>query len=68
MAAEVFGVEDAFAKRGAKRFEYVRVQASSSYIVQLDEPAQRLGEAGWELCTAVHTDTYVHLWFKREVT
>jgi hypothetical protein len=51
---------------GSRRFEYVRMQISTSQIIKTDEALNELGEAGWELVCSEATETYLHFWFKRE--
>jgi len=51
--------------RRTGRWEYVRIQFDSNKIKDSDAAVDELGREGWELVSAVFTNTYLHLWFKR---
>ena len=47
------------------RWEYVRIQVDSNKIKQIDDTVDQLGREGWEMVSAVYTNTWLHMWFKR---
>lgn len=49
----------------SQRWEYLRTQVNVNKINSIDDDIDRLGLEGWELVSAVYTETYVHFWFKR---
>ncbi|MBN2082735.1 hypothetical protein JW859_11105 [bacterium] len=59
------GEENRETKR-RRRWEYVRTQVDCNNIKTSDATVEQLGREGWELVSTVHTQGYVHFWFKRE--
>lgn len=60
-------VEPAVRTGSADRWQYLRVQVATMEILNSDELVGQLGHDGWELAGAAPNDSYVHLWFKRQV-
>jgi len=50
-----------------RRWEYIRTQVNCNSIKDSDAAVEQLGREGWEMVSAVYTQSYVHFWFKREV-
>ena len=48
-----------------RRWDYVRTQVDVNKIKASDDTVQQLGAEGWELVSVAHTQTYIHMWFKR---
>jgi hypothetical protein len=60
-------VEPAARTGGGVRWHYLRVQVATTEILSSDELVGQLGLDGWELAGSAPNDSYVHLWFKRQV-
>jgi hypothetical protein len=49
------------------RWQYLRVQVATMEIAKSDDLIGQLGLDGWELTGSAPNDSFVHLWFKRQV-
>ncbi|MCD6120139.1 hypothetical protein J7K50_09940 [bacterium] len=50
-----------------KRWEYVRIQTDAHKIKSIDDTVDQLGRDGWELAGVIYTQSFVHMWFKRQM-